>query len=233
MAGSLESVEEPRVLRVAVVSEHTLARAGMVQGLSGEPDIRVCGAFDTCRALMQALMRDPPDAVVMELSAGGGDVLDALERCRAAAPQVAHVVVSHSKNPELAERAIKAGARGYLYRSAGPKSLAEAIRAAVVGELHVCRCIASPLLQDAIYGKQGHKTKHPDLACLSAREFQIFQLLGSGWDNPKIAAALGISVKTLNAHKEHLKQKLRRPDSISLKNSATAWVAFSATAGQP
>lgn len=227
MAGAtiLDVEAAPRVLRVAVVSEHALARAGMVQALGLEPDLRVCGDFCDCRTLMQALMRDPPDAVVMELSAGGGDVLDALERCRAAAPQVAHVVISHSKNPELAERAIKAGARGYLYRSAGPKALIRAIRNVVAGELDICRCIASPLLQDAIYGKggQSHKTKHPDLACLSAREFQVFQLIGSGWDNPKIARELGISVKTLNAHKEHLKQKLLLPSGPALKDAAARW----------
>ena len=223
MAESQAIGDTPRVLRVAVVSEHTLARAGMVQGLRAQPDMDVCGEFDGCRALMGALRGHPPDAVVMELSAGGGDVLDALERCRAAAPQVAHVVVSHSKNPELAERAIKAGARGYLFRSTGPKSLAEAIRAAVAGELHVCHCIASPLLQGAIYGKQGHKTKHPDLACLSAREFQVFQLIGSGLDNQKIARDLGISVKTLNAHTEHMKQKLNLPTMTALKASAHRW----------
>lgn len=225
MAGAMDLDVEaaPRVLRVAVVSEHALARAGMVQALGAEPNLELCGAFDTCRALMQALMRDPPDAVVMELSAGGGDVLDALERCRAAVPQVAHVVVSHSKNPELAERAIKAGARGYLYRSAGPKALIGAIRNAVAGELDICRCIASPMLQGAIYGEKGHKTKHPDLACLSAREFQVFQLLGSGADNQKIARDLGISVKTLNAHKEHLKQKLGLGSGSALKDAAARW----------
>lgn len=227
MAGAVNLDVEavPRVLRVAVVSEHTLARAGMVQGLGCEPDLQVCGEFDNCRTLMQALLREPPDAVVMELSAGGGDVLDALERCRAAAPQVAMVVVSHSKNPELAERAIKAGARGYLYRSAGPKALIGAVRNAVAGELDICRCIASPMLQGAIYGKNGHKTKHRDLACLSAREFQVFQLIGSGQDSQTIAKALGISVKTLNAHKEHLKQKLNRPTSESLRSMALQWNA--------
>lgn len=223
MAESQAIGDTPRVLRVAVVSEHTLARAGMVQALGLEPDLRVCGEFETCRAMVAALMRDPPDAVVLEMSAGSGDVLDALERCRGVAPQVAHVVVSHSRNPELAERAIKAGARGYLYQSAGPKTLVAAIRHAAAGELHVCRCIASPLLQGAIYGKQGHKTKHPDLACLSAREFQVFQLLGSGQDSPSIAKSLGISVKTLNAHKEHLKQKLTLDSGSALRDAAARW----------
>jgi DNA-binding NarL/FixJ family response regulator len=93
----------------------------------------------------------------------------------------------------------------------------------VAGELHVCRCIASPILQKAIYGKAGHKAKHPDLACLSPREFQVFQLLGSGWDNPKIALSLGISVKTLNAHKEHLKQKLTLASGPALRDVAARW----------
>jgi DNA-binding NarL/FixJ family response regulator len=225
MAGSGDKAGDAPAgkLRVAVVSEHTMARAGMVQALHAQPDMEVVGQFDSCRAMMAALMREPPDAVVLEMSAGSGDVLDALERCRAAAPQVAHVIVSHCKNPELAERAIRAGARGYLYHNAGPNSLSEAVRNAVAGELHICRCIASPLLQQAIYGKQGHKPKHPELAALSAREFQVFQLIGSGWDNPKIARELGISVKTLNAHKEHLKQKLVLDSGSALKDAAARW----------
>lgn len=212
-------------LRVALVSEHKLARSGMAQALRAHGDLAVCGEFDHCRAMMAALMKDPPDVVVMELGVGGGEVLDALERCRACAPAVAHVVVSGSRDPELAERAIQAGARAYLYRTAGPESLVAAIRDAVAGELHVCRCIASPLLQKAIYGKSGHKTKHPNLACLSAREFQVFQLIGAGWDNIRIAQELGISVKTLNAHKEHLKQKLAFDSTSALKQAAASWQA--------
>ena len=212
-----------RALRVFVVSEHTLARAGMAQALNAEPDLRVVGEFETCRAALNAMLRDAPDAVVLEMHASDGMVLDALERCRAAVPAIAHVVVSHSKNADLAERAIQAGARGYLYKSAGPRELADAIRSAAAGELHVCRCIASPLLTALIYGPAGHKPKHPELAALSSREFQVFQLLGAGLDNQRIASDLGISVKTLNAHTEHMKQKLRLPTTGALRERAARW----------
>jgi len=210
-------------LRVLVVSEHALAREGISAAVAMQPDMEVVGSFDACRAASAAVMKNPPDVVVHELCAGGGDVLDAIARCHAACPGVAHVVIAQTRDSELAERAIKAGARAFVYKGVGPTSLAAAIRDAAEGTLHVCRCIASPLIQKAIYGNGRHKTKHPELSKLSAREFQIFQLLGAGWDNARIARDLGISVKTLNAHKEHLKEKLGMQSSRDLAQRAEAW----------
>jgi DNA-binding NarL/FixJ family response regulator len=168
-------------------------------------------------------MDSPPDAVVLEMAPGSGDVMDAIGRCHAAHPDTALVVISQTKDGELAERAIKAGVRAFVYKGVGARSLAEAIRDACRGVLHVCRCIASPMLQKTLYGNGGHKAKHPDLARLSSREFQVFQLLGNGWDNGRIARNLGISVKTLNAHQEHLKQKLAQTSTRELRTYAAAW----------
>ena len=214
---------EERSLRIVIISEHALARAGIAQAVSSQPGMQVAGEYDSCRAALPHVMKNPPDAVVVELSPGGGDVLDSISRCHTAFPEIAHVVISQTKDSDLAERAIKAGARAFIFKGVGPNSLASAIRDAVAGELHVCRCIASPLLQKALYGKTGHKGKHPELSLLSAREFQVFQLLGSGWDNARIARELGISVKTLNAHKEHLKDRLGYPTTAALKTAAVEW----------
>jgi DNA-binding NarL/FixJ family response regulator len=221
--GVSDSTGAPRILRVAVVSEHTLARAGIAQAIDAQPDLRVCCDFDNCRAMVGQVMRSPPDVVVLEIAAGGGDVMDALARCRCAAPKVALVVITHCHDADIAERCIKAGALAVLHKTTGPNTLAEAIREAAAGRLHVCPCIASPLLQKAIYGKGAHKKKHPELAALSEREFQIFQLLGSGWDNARMSKELGISVKTLNAHKENLKVKLALPSSQHVRRAATTW----------
>ena len=219
----IQSGQPAAAIRVAIISEHALARAGIAQAVCSQPGMQVTGQYDSCRTALPHVMKMPPDAVVVELSPGGGDVLDAISRCHAAFPEIAHVVISQTKDHELAERAIRAGARAFIFKGAGPASLASAIRDAVAGELHVCRCIASPMLQKALYGKSGHKTKHPDLALLSAREFQVFQLLGSGWDNARIARELGISIKTLNAHKEHMKDKLGLSTTTVLMNAATEW----------
>lgn len=225
----IQSGQPATVIRVAIISEHALARAGIAQAVSSQPGMLVVGEYDGCRAALPQVMKAPPDAVVVELCAGGGDVLDAISRCHTAFPEIAHVVISQTKDSDLAERAIKAGARAFIFKGVGPNSLANAIRDAVAGELHVCRCIASPLLQKALYGKTGHKGKHPELSLLSAREFQVFQLLGSGWDNARIARELGISVKTLNAHKEHLKEKLRATSTTALREVSAAWQSASDT----
>jgi DNA-binding NarL/FixJ family response regulator len=219
-----ETLEEAsRILRVMVVSEHAMARAGMVASIAIQPDMQMIGEYDSCRTAWSQVVKVPPDAIVIELAPGGGDVLDNITRCRSAFPDVAHIVISQTKDSDLAERAIKAGAKAFIYKGVGPNSLAAAIRDATQGTLHVCRCIASPMLQKTIYGNGKHKSKHPDLAKLSDREFQVFQLIGAGWDNQKIAEALGISVKTLNVHKEHLKDRLNLITVADLKSSAAEW----------
>lgn len=223
MSHSSTHEEALGVIRVAVVSEHALARAGMAQAIALQNDMEVVGQYESCRTALPSIMKSPPDAIVIELAPGGGDVLDAIARCHCAFPAMAHIVISQTKDGELAERAIKAGAKAFIYKGAGPNSLATAIRDAVRGELHICRCIASPMLHKQIYGPGKHKQKYPDLAKLSDREFQVFQLLGAGWDNQKIAETLGISVKTLHVHKEHLKEKLGAASSSALRDSAAAW----------
>lgn len=215
----------PGVIRVALVSDNCMARAGMAQTIGKQRDMVVCGEFDTYRPFVGMMMHSPPEAAVLELSAGGGDTLDALTRCHSAAPKTALVVVSHSRDPEIAERAIKAGAKGYLYRNADAASLVTAIRETIAGDLHICRSIANPMLQKSLLGSGGHRTKHPELSTLSPREFQVFQLMGCGWDNQKIATDLGISIKTLNVHKEHLKEKLKHPSTQDLRASAAVWLS--------
>ncbi len=208
-----------------VAGENALARRGIAQVIDAQPDMRVVGDFDCCRAGMQAVLTKPPHAIIVQIDAGAGHVIDAIERCLNAAPGIGVVVIASSREPEIAERAIKAGARAYLHHGAGPNTLADAVRDAVAGRLHVCRCIASPLLQQKLFANGRHKERYPDLAKLSAREFQVFQLIGSGWENPRIADALGISIKTLHAHKENLKTKLNLPTATSLRQTAAGWQA--------
>jgi len=219
--------EAPKSIRVALVSDHQMARAGMAQTIASQPDMSVVGEYDQCRQLVGLVMKTPPDAVILELTAGGGDILDTLTRCRSAAPGLALIIIAHSRDPEIAERAIQAGARGYLYRNVDAHNLITAIRSVINGDLHVCHSIASPMLQKAIYGQGKHKSKHPSLAKLSAREFQIFQLIGSGWNNQKIARELGISIKTHNVHVEHLKQKMLCTTTHEVRQLAICWHAGS------
>lgn len=214
MAGAMDLDVEaaPRVLRVAVVSEHTLARAGMVQGLSAQPDLEVVGEFDSCKDAVTAVVKSPPDVIVFELSLGGGHTLDAIDRCRKAAPAMAKVIVGDSRDPQLIRRLLAATALGYVFRRAGSSTLSEAIRYAVAGRVYVCPCIASILITP-----QNAPPQPTDLAPLTQREFVVFAMLGSSRTKAEIAADLGISVRTLDAHTEHLKAKLNIAHATELR----------------
>ena len=207
--------EPPRKGRVIVVSEHTMARAGMVHGLNAQPDLEVVGEFDSCRDAVAAVMKDPPEAIVFELTLGGGHTLDAIERCRKAAPDTAKVIVGDSRDPQLIRRLIDAGALGYVFRSAGGKTLSDAVRYALGGRVYVCPCIASVLITP-----QTAPAQPSDLAGLTQREYVVFAMLGSPRTKSEIAAELGISVRTLDAHTEHLKAKLTIAHTTDLRDFA-------------
>lgn len=209
------SSELPRKHRVIVVSEHALARAGMVHGLNAQPDLEVVGEFDACRDAVAMVMKSPPDAIVFELTLGGGHTLDAIERCRKAAPDTAKVIVGDSRDPQLIRRLIDAGALGYVFRSAGSKTLAEAVRYAFDGRVYVCPCIASILITP-----QTAPPQPTDLAGLTQREYVVFAMLGSPRTKAEIATELGISVRTLDAHTEHLKTKLSIAHTTDLRTFA-------------
>jgi DNA-binding NarL/FixJ family response regulator len=184
----------------------------MVHGLNAQPDLEVVGEFDSCKDAVASVMKSPPDAIVFELTLGGGHTLDAIERCRKAAPETAKVIVGDSRDPQLIRRLIDAGARGYVFRSAGGKTLAEAVRYAVEERIYVCPCIASVLITP-----QTAPEKPSDLASLTQREFVVFAMLGSPRTKSEIAAELGISVRTLDAHTEHLKAKLTIAHTTDLR----------------
>ena len=152
---------------------------------------------------------------------GDGDGLDLIRELTETHPKIPIVALSQFDEEAYAHRALRAGARGYIMKSAATETVLAAIQTVLKGEIYVSRRMAARLTQNLFPDPASNK---PDLAQLSDRELQVFQLLGTGSNTREIAERLKISPKTVETYREHLKEKLRLPDGPALLRAATIWV---------
>lgn len=217
--------------RLFVIDDHSLVRLGMRQLLDGEPDMHVVGeAADLAGALAQ-LTTMPVDLVLLDLSLGSGDGLDALKQLRAqqtsraSGPEVADrkvlVITTHDERV-YGERVIRGGAVGYVMKATPAEEVLAAIRKALRGELAISQALAGTLLNSVVLGqKSGNQSP---LASLSDRELEIFKLVGKGLSTRDIASSLGISAKTVETHQFNLRTKLGMASTHQLRHMAFTWV---------
>jgi DNA-binding NarL/FixJ family response regulator len=201
------SDKTPPLLRVLVVDDHPLFRAGVVMALKSEPDFEVCAEADnatTARALAASLK---PDAAVVDLMLQNDDGLKLVRELRTDLPGLRLVVLSMLEAAVYRPKAMQAGANFFVSKLEGPAAIVTALRSAASA--------ARPVRA----GADSH-----ELAALSERELQVFIQLGQGRSTQEIAAALNVSVKTIESHRENIKGKLGLPHANALVARAALWV---------
>jgi DNA-binding NarL/FixJ family response regulator len=209
--------------RVLLVEDHAIVREGIAAILSALPsEFFVCGQADTSRAARELATRLNPHLIVLDYFLGDGDdgarlIADLSRLCRHARL----LVLSLTDEDDLAERALRAGAHGYLVKSQGATRFLAACRVVLGGGLYV-----SPELQARLLDQLGPSERPPGgaLQKLTDRELQIFQLLGANLSTDTIATRLGLSVKTVATHRENLKNKLGHGSTPALLGAARAWL---------
>jgi len=202
--------DEPRPAgqsaRILVVDDHPLVRAGLAQLISEHPGLVCCGQADTAAAALAAVPALQPHLVTVDLRLKDGDGLSLLKDLKLRHPALLTLVISQSDEMVFAERVLKLGAHGYLMKKRAAEEVLTAIHTVLAGEIYVSHAIATFALgrqpRPGPWGTAGR------LRNLSIRELQVFQLLGAGLNNRKIARHLGVSIKTIEAHREHIKAKL-------------------------
>lgn len=194
-------------LRVLVVDDHPLFRAGVVAALKNEPDLEVCGEADTAANARALASRLQPDAAVVDLMLQHDDGLKLVRELRTELPAVRIVVLSMLEAAVYRPKALQAGANYFVSKLEGPGAILAALRQTGSGRL------PRPVPQE----------KH-ELAALSERELQVFVQLGQGRSTQEIAAALNVSVKTIESHRENIKGKLGVPHANALVARAALWV---------
>ena len=208
--------------KVLLVDDHPFMRAGLAQLIDRQPDLAVCGEAGNPAEAFAVLAREKPDLVLTDLTMPGRSGLEFIKDLVAANARIAVLVISMHDEVVYAERALRAGARGYIMKEAGGENLLTAIRQILRGEIYVSPKMSARILE-------GLSTRRPrgsssPIEKLTDREFEIFQLIGQGKSTRDIAEQLHLSPKTVDVHRSHLKEKLELKDVTALVRHAVRWV---------
>jgi DNA-binding NarL/FixJ family response regulator len=208
--------------RIFVIDDHPLVRESLVALIDRQPDLRVCGQAGDSASAFAAMLGDPPDVAVVDISLPGESGLELIKRLQALDHPPLLLVVSMHDESVYAERALRAGALGYLMKHETTDKVVEAIRVILRGQPYVSSALAAQLAKKYVGARAA-----PDLSMvgrLSDRELEIFQLIGRGHETKRIAQDLHLSIKTVQAHCAGIKEKLGIANATELIREAVRWV---------
>ncbi|MFZ1056711.1 MAG: response regulator transcription factor [Opitutaceae bacterium] len=208
--------------RILLVDDHPFMRAGLAQLIDLQPDMVVAGEAGNPAEAIQKFAVAKPDMVLTDMTMPGRSGLEFIKDLRAAYPDVAILVVSMHDEAIFAERALRAGARGYIMKEAGGENLLTAIRQVLSGQIYLSPRMSANAL-DIFSGRRPRGSSSP-IEKLSDREFEVFRLVGQGKSTRDIAQQLHLSTKTVDVHRGHIKEKLELKDTTALVRHAVRWV---------
>jgi len=211
--------------RVLVVDDHPLLRGGLVQLIAGTPDLLLCGEADSVGATILAVDDDPPpDLVILDLMLGHADGLELIKQLRMLRPGLLILVISMHDELIYAERALRAGASGYIMKKETSEQMLAAVRAVLREEIYLSGRMRVLLSQKGLATEPCRFLVPQADPPLSDRELHVFRLIGAGLATKQIAAELRLSIKTIETYRENLKMKLRLANAPELVCAARQWV---------
>jgi len=209
-------------IRVMIVDDHPIVRRGLVEMIEQEEDLNVIGEAEDAHSALQALKKLELDVAIVDLTLKDIGGLELIKQIQVLQPELPMLVLSMHDETLYAERALRAGAKGYIMKQEGTDKLITAIRTVLRGEIYVSEKMASRMLGKLVGGKA--RTDGSPLDRLSDREIEVFELLGRGLGTRQIAERLSVSIKTIESHREHIKEKLHLKNANELVQHATQWV---------
>jgi DNA-binding NarL/FixJ family response regulator len=210
--------------RVFIVDDHPMMRRGYASLLNAEPDLEVCGEAGAAVEASAAIEAAEPDLAIVDISLEGANGIELTKQLVLKRPDLPVLVISMHDEILYAERALQAGARGYLTKLASDEAVLEAVRRVLEG--HVC---LSDTMQDRLLYRHVGQTSPDDgdgpvLQVLSDRELEVFEMIGRGHPTREIAERLAISPKTVESHRARIKAKLNIDSFSELMRRAIQWV---------
>jgi DNA-binding NarL/FixJ family response regulator len=209
--------------RVLIVDDHPIVRQGLRRMIEPEPDLVVCGEVQTEREARSAIRALAPDVVIVDISLAQGDGLELVRDVHAQQPELPMLVLSMHDELIYAERLLAAGASGYIMKHAASDQLLVALRRVLDGGTYLSESLASNLGRGDGASMSGVGADPIDR--LSNRELQVLSLIGRGMSSREAAEALGLSVKTVETHRQSLKRKLNLATNAQLLQYAINWYA--------
>ena len=212
--------------KVLIVDDHPITRHGLAQLLNHEADLSVCGEAEDAQKALGLIKSLQPDLVLSDITMTGKSGLELIKEMQVQHPQVAVLVLSMHDESIYAERILRAGARGYLMKSAGGAELLVAIRQVLRGEVYLSKKMSAKMI-NLLSGNRPKKNRSA-LEMLTDREFEVFQLMGQGLSTREIGQRLHISSKTVDTHRLNIKDKLDLKTLPELMRHAVRWGATQA-----
>lgn len=213
-----EAATKTAKYKVLLVDDHPILRQGLAQLLGQEKDIFICGQFEEASKALEAVTQLKPDAAIVDISLKGSSGIELLKNIKVQFPRMLVLVLSMHDESLYAERALRAGASGYIMKQEPPDQVLVALRKVLGGEIYLSPAMNSKLMHQLVSGRPTETGSL--IERLSDRELEIFGLIGQGRGTRQIAEQLHLSVKTVESHRAHIKEKLNLKNATELVHRA-------------
>jgi DNA-binding NarL/FixJ family response regulator len=210
---------------VFLVEDHPITRTGLAAVIGREADLYVCGDADSAPAALDQIAKMKPAIVITDIALKTSNGIELMKNLMTLCPNVPILVMSMHDESLYAERAIRAGARGYIMKREAADKIVPAIRAILGGDFYLSEQMKGKLLSGIVRNRKAEPASFP-LDTLSDRELEVFQLIGNGFTTREIAQRLNLSTKTIDSYREHLKLKLDLENGAELVRRAIRWTRF-------
>jgi len=208
--------------RLFLVEDHPVTREGFAQLINYQPDLEVCGQAGTAAKAITGIEELAPDLAIVDISLTESNGLELIKQLKSRCPSLPVLVLSTHDEALYAQRAVRAGARGYVMKQAPTREVMNAIRTVLGGDLYLSDPMRSRLVREHLDGSKGERVT--EVEGLSDRELEIFDLIGHGDTTRRIATKLHVSVSTVETHRAHIKEKLSLHNAVELVRRAVEWV---------
>jgi DNA-binding NarL/FixJ family response regulator len=209
-------------IRVLVVDDHPLMRKGVSQLIDQEHDLTVVGEAEDAHKAMTAVESAKPDVALIDISLNGSSGIELIKNLKVRFPNLKMLVLSMHDESVYAHRALRAGACGYIMKQEGTERVLTAVRKVIGGEIYLSERMGSRMLHTLVNGRE--PSAGSPVEVLSDRELEVFSLIGQGHGTRPIAEKLHLSVKTIESHRAHIKEKLNLQTAAELVHHAIQWV---------
>lgn len=210
--------------RIVIIDDHPFVREGLKQLLAGQSDFQLIAEASSMADAQKALNADQPDVAVVDLTLGQDDGVELVRWIRTTHPEVRVLVLSMQDEALHAERLLRLGVSGYVMKNVAGTDFLGALRKVARGQRHVSSAMSERLLSQVARGRAPGTDEDP-VAALTERELEVFRLIGEGISTREISQRLDLSMKTVDAHRRHMREKLNLRSTSELIRYATQWVS--------
>jgi len=216
------STQKKSRYKIIIVDDHPIVRKGLAQLINQEQDLTVIGEAEDAQSALDLLKKIRPDLAIIDISLKGIDGIELIKKIKERYQYIPMLVVSMHDESLFAERALRAGAKGYIMKQEAIEKMMEAIRKVIGGELYISERVSANIVKRFIDGKEVQKNSPIEI--LSDRELEVFNLIGQGYRTRQIADMLHVSVKTVESYRANIKEKLNLKNATELLKHAVHWV---------